>query len=216
MARGSLVAGVDCSTQATKVLVVDPDSGEVVATGRSPHTVSGTGGARETDPREWWGAVKAALSETHRASEITAIAVGGQQHGLVTLDAAGRPLRPAMLWNDTRASVDAARLTETLEPEAWAARTGLRPVASFTVDGAAARVPRHCGGGGRETGAGRGQRAADPRRPRPAAGGPQRPRPGSRPRARAVPPPGRAPELHPRGPSSRPMAPHRPRRRGTR
>src|SRR5439155_22068899 len=133
MARGSLVAGIDCSTQATKVLVVDPDSGEVVATGRSPHTVSGDGGARETDPREWWQAVTAALAETHLASEIAAISVGGQQHGLVALDAAGRPLRPAMLWNDTRASADAARLTETLGPEAWASRTGLRPVASFTV-----------------------------------------------------------------------------------
>ena len=35
MSTGRLVAGVDCSTQATKVVVVGPDSGEVVATGRS-------------------------------------------------------------------------------------------------------------------------------------------------------------------------------------
>lgn len=35
MSTGRLVAGVDCSTQAIKVVVVEPDSGEVVATGRS-------------------------------------------------------------------------------------------------------------------------------------------------------------------------------------
>jgi xylulokinase len=133
MARGSLVAGIDCSTQATKALVVDPDSGETIAIGRAPHTVSGEGGARETDPDQWWRALAAALAETGRASEVAAIAVGGQQHGLVALDATGRPLRPAMLWNDTRASVDAERLTGVLGAERWATRTGLRPVASFTV-----------------------------------------------------------------------------------
>ena len=133
MARGSLVAGIDCSTQATKALVVDPDSGETIAVGRAPHTVSGEGGARETEPDQWWRALAAALAETGRASEIAAIAVGGQQHGLVVLDATGRPLRPAMLWNDTRASVDAERLTGVLGAERWATRTGLRPVASFTV-----------------------------------------------------------------------------------
>ena len=58
----SLVAGVDSSTQATKVVVVDADSGAVVASGTARHTVSGTGGARETDPREWWSALRTALA----------------------------------------------------------------------------------------------------------------------------------------------------------
>ncbi len=62
-----------------------------------------------------------------------AIAVGGQQHGLVVLDAAGRPLRPAMLWNDTRAAADAAALVEAQGAGWWAAATGSVPVASFTV-----------------------------------------------------------------------------------
>ena len=54
---GSLVAGVDCSTQATKVLVVDAQTGALVAEGRAGHTVTGERGARETDPREWWEAL---------------------------------------------------------------------------------------------------------------------------------------------------------------
>jgi xylulokinase len=130
---GSLVAGVDSSTQATKVVVVDADSGQIVAQGHASHTVRGSAGARETDPLEWWSALSAALAETGRAREVRAISVAGQQHGLVALDAKGSPLRPASLWNDTRAAEDAERLTERLGAEVWAQLTGLRPVASFTV-----------------------------------------------------------------------------------
>ncbi len=133
MRSGSLVAGVDCSTQGTKVLLVDPDSGAVVASGRATHTVSGDSGVRETDPREWWDALRSALAQTGRAGEVAAISVAGQQHGLVVLDRAGVPLRAAILWNDTSAHRDAAHLTELLGAATWAARTGLRPVASFTV-----------------------------------------------------------------------------------
>jgi xylulokinase len=128
-----LVAGVDCSTQATKVLVVDPEDGAVLATGRAPHEVTGTGGARETDPGAWWEALRLALAETGRASEVAAISVGGQQHGLVVSGDDGRPLRPAVLWNDTRSAPDAERLREELGPERWADSVGVVPVPSFTV-----------------------------------------------------------------------------------
>lgn len=129
-----LVAGVDCSTQATKVLVVDPEDGRVVAEGRAPHEVSGTGGARETHPDVWWDALRTALAATGRVADIGALSVGGQQHGMVVVGADGRALRPAPLWNDTRSAPDAAALVEDLGgPEAWAQRIGLVPVASFTV-----------------------------------------------------------------------------------
>lgn len=130
---GNLVAGVDSSTQATKVVIVDPDDGRIVAQGHAPHTVRGAHGARETDPREWWSALQVAIGDTGRADEIAAIAIGGQQHGLVVLDASGEPLRPATLWNDTRPAEDAERLTDLLGAARWANLTGLRPVASFTV-----------------------------------------------------------------------------------
>ena len=133
MPSGTLVAGVDSSTQSTKVVIVDAETGQIVAQGHAPHVVSGTDGARESDPRGWWSALRAALAATGRAKEVRAIAIGGQQHGLVVLDGRGSPLRDAILWNDTRPAVDAERLTEALGVEAWATLTGLRPVASFTV-----------------------------------------------------------------------------------
>jgi xylulokinase len=130
----NLVAGVDTSTQATKVLVVDPEDGRVVAAGRAPHEVTGTGGARETDPENWWGALTAALGETGHARDVSAISIAGQQHGLVALDGDGRPLRPAILWNDTRSAAEARQLTEALGGGGeWAERIGLVPVPSFTA-----------------------------------------------------------------------------------
>ena len=131
--ENQLVAGVDCSTQATKVLVLDPADGEVVAAGRAPHEVTGSAGARETDPEVWWDALRLALAETGRARELAAISIAGQQHGLVVSDDDGRPLRPAVLWNDTRSAPDAERLRDQLGAEAWAERVGLVPVPSFTV-----------------------------------------------------------------------------------
>lgn len=129
-----LVAGIDCSTQSTKALIVDSDSGEVVAEGRGEHVVTGTDGARETHPEVWWDALQASLAGTGVAGEVEAISIAGQQHGLVVQDEAGRPLRPAVLWNDVRAAPDAARLVEELGgPEVWAAHTGIVPVASFTI-----------------------------------------------------------------------------------
>jgi xylulokinase len=130
----TLVAGVDCSTQSTKVVVVDADSGEIVGFGQAGHTVTGTGGARETHPDVWWEAFRDALAQTKLAAEVSAISVAGQQHGLVCLDASGAAIRPAMLWNDTRSATDAVRLLEALGgATAWAARIGVVPVASFTA-----------------------------------------------------------------------------------
>ncbi|HEY5472870.1 MAG TPA: FGGY family carbohydrate kinase, partial [Candidatus Limnocylindrales bacterium] len=130
----TLIAGVDCSTQSTKVVVVASETGEIVGTGHAKHAVTGTDGARETHPDVWWEALCLALGQTGLADQITAISVAGQQHGMVCLDATGRPLRPAMLWNDTRSAPDAVELIEALGgAAAWAARIGVVPVASFTA-----------------------------------------------------------------------------------
>ncbi|MFV0130681.1 xylulokinase [Streptomyces sp. HMX112] len=136
MQSSPAVIGVDSSTQSTKAVLVDAATGQVLATGRAAHTVSGEGGARETDPEQWWRALAGAVAqalEGFEARAVTGIAVAGQQHGLVVLDAAGRPLRPALLWNDTRSAPQAAALTGRLGAEGWLARTGSVPVASMTA-----------------------------------------------------------------------------------
>ncbi|WP_079042304.1 FGGY family carbohydrate kinase [Streptomyces aureus] len=137
--RRSVVIGVDSSTQSTKAAAVDADTGELLAVGRAPHTVTGSAGARESDPEEWWSALVTAVRAAVRdagvpAGAVTGIAVAGQQHGLVTLGADSRPLRPALLWNDTRSAPQAAALAARLGgPAAWLERTGSVPVASMTA-----------------------------------------------------------------------------------
>ncbi len=122
-----LVAGVDSSTQSTKVLLCRAEDGTVVARGSAPHP-----GGTETDPAAWWAALaRAGDGLLHRAA---AVGVAGQQHGMVVLDEAGEVIRPALLWNDMRsASAAAALIRERGGPLWWATQTGSVPNASFTV-----------------------------------------------------------------------------------
>jgi xylulokinase len=110
------------------------DDGRVVASGGAAHEVEGEAGARESDPRDWEGSLRLALGQTGRAAEVAAISIGAQQHGLVVLDGAGRPLRKAPLWNDTRGAPDARDLVAALGgPEEAARRVGSVLTSSFTV-----------------------------------------------------------------------------------
>ncbi len=123
----TLVAGVDSSTQSCKVVVRDLDTGEVVRSGRATHP-DGT----EVAPAAWWEALRVALDDAGGLDDVAAVSVGGQQHGMVVLDAEGRVIRDALLWNDTRSAGAAADLIEEFGASALAERTGLVPVASFT------------------------------------------------------------------------------------
>ncbi|MDP2772699.1 MAG: FGGY family carbohydrate kinase [Nocardioides sp.] len=123
----TLVLGIDSSTQSTKALLVDAADGTVVDSRSAPHP-PGT----EVDPRAWLAAYDEATAGLRERAE--AIAVGGQQHGLVALGDDGEPVRDALLWNDTR-SADAARtlVEEMGGPDACATAIGSVLVASFTA-----------------------------------------------------------------------------------
>ena len=142
-----LVAGVDTSTQSTKVEIRDADSGEVVGRGAAPHPVV-TPPTSEQDPLSWWAAFAAAWEEAG-SPDVDAISVGGQQHGMVALDADGHAVHPGKLWNDMESAADAAELVERLgdgDPatgaQNWAEAVGSVPVSAFTVR--AVNRPRDC------------------------------------------------------------------------
>ena len=129
-----LVAGVDCSTQSTKVLVVDVENGEIKGSGKVSHDVYRSGGASETDPENWWAALAKAISKTGLATKIEAISIAAQQLGVVTLDKNHKPLRRAILWDDTRSAKKAEELVSELGgPEAVTNLIGTQPLAGFTV-----------------------------------------------------------------------------------
>jgi xylulokinase len=134
----TLVAGIDSSTQSCKVVVRDAATGTLRRFGQAPHP-DGT----EVDPEAWWDALQAAVAAAGGLDDVAALSVGGQQHGMVVLDANGEVIRPALLWNDTRSAGAAEDLIAELGragggdaaagPAAWAAATGTVPVASLTV-----------------------------------------------------------------------------------
>jgi xylulokinase len=122
-----LVAGVDSSTQSTKVVLCRAEDGQVVGRGSAPHP-----GGTECDPAAWWSA----LQEAGRGllSRAAAVGVAGQQHGMIVLDESGQVIRPALLWNDLRSAPAAADLIRQMGGASWwASHTGSVPTASFTV-----------------------------------------------------------------------------------
>lgn len=123
----SLVAGIDSSTQSTKVLLCQAEDGAVVGEASAPHP-AGT----ECHPKHWWDALGSAGRGLLERAD--AVAVAAQQHGMVVVDEAGEVVRPAMLWNDVKSAPQAARLVaEFGGAREWARRTGSVPTMSFTV-----------------------------------------------------------------------------------
>ncbi|AMK31620.1 Xylulose kinase [Pseudomonas putida] len=115
-----LFLGIDCGTQGTKALVLDAGSGQVLGLGSAAHAPpQGRDGRREQDPADWLDALRAAVSAALREAgvdghAIRALAVSGQQHGLVMLDAQGQVLRPAKLWCDTESAPENQALLDAL------------------------------------------------------------------------------------------------------
>jgi xylulokinase len=151
VAKRRAVLGIDLGTSGVKVLVVGLGdgtrdnltpvadgtvSGRVLGRGRAEYPVLvPSPGRAESDPDDWWRstcrAVRQALAQAAGA-EIVGLAVVGQMHGLVlarATDASGRAIRPAILWLDQRATLEADRYTEL--PAALTAGLGNRPSAGM-------------------------------------------------------------------------------------
>src|SRR5829696_5896393 len=113
------VAGIDSSTQSTKVEIRELETGRVVGSGSAPHSVV-TPPVSEQWPGDWWTALEQAYAAASAqagldpAGSIAAISVGGQQHGMVALDRDDRPVHPAKLWNDTESAADAEWLIDRM------------------------------------------------------------------------------------------------------
>ena len=113
--------GVDVGTSATRVSLVRPGGHAAVASA-GYRTVRAGHGRVEQDPAAWSRALAAALRRliAHGAdlSEVTAVGLCGQTPTLIPVDAAGRPVRAALTWQDTRATAEAAELADRFgDPE---------------------------------------------------------------------------------------------------
>jgi xylulokinase len=131
-----LQIGIDLGTSGVKAILVDAEE-RLVAEAHAPLAVSRPRPLwSEQDPADWLEATEAVMDRLSAAAgkamgAVEAIGLSGQMLGIALLDAADRPLRPALLWNDGRAAVECREL-ERLVPDI-ALRVGCRPMPGFSA-----------------------------------------------------------------------------------
>ncbi|HET9346684.1 MAG TPA: FGGY-family carbohydrate kinase [Candidatus Limnocylindrales bacterium] len=121
-AREAAILGIDLGTTEVKAGLVTLD-GRLLGLARGGYrteTDAATGRA-EQDPDAWWGALTTAVRRLAAAgtADVLAIAVDGHGPSLVAIDAAGRPTRPAIIWQDSRATAEAAELAAATGLAGW-------------------------------------------------------------------------------------------------
>lgn len=130
--------GIDVSTTATKALIAD-DSGAVIAVAATEYPFDTPRPFwSEQDPEFWWDGTSRSIRQVLEAagidaSEIAAVGLTGQMHGLVLLDEDGRVLRPAILWNDQRTATECDEIRERLPREELISITGNDALTGFTA-----------------------------------------------------------------------------------
>ncbi len=113
--------GIDSGTQSTKAIILDAESGVVIASASAPYDlIEGLpAGHKEQHPIEWIAAVKSTISAALDKANIDrvrvkGIGVSGQQHGFVPLDENDEVIRPAKLWCDTATIAECDEIIKTL------------------------------------------------------------------------------------------------------
>ena len=111
--------GIDLGTGSVKAAVVSADA-TILSRSSTPYLISSpfTGWA-ESDPYEWLAAAEEATRQAiaHSPEAPETVGFSGQMHGVVVTDASLKPLRPAILWADTRSAAEAQRMRDELGPD---------------------------------------------------------------------------------------------------
>ncbi|MDZ8086868.1 MAG: xylulokinase [Nostoc sp. DedQUE12b] len=101
-----MLLGIDLGTGSAKALLLATD-GTAIGEASSSYPVHAPHpGWAESEPRDWWSAVALAVRKAvgNHADQVQAIALSGQMHGVVLASESGEPLRPAILWADSRST----------------------------------------------------------------------------------------------------------------
>ena len=103
--------GYDIGSSSVKASLVDAETGKTVASDFYPKTeaeiIALRPGWAEQRPQQWWDCLKevtASVLATSKANgkDVAAIGISYQMHGLVMVDKDRQPLRPAIIWCDSR------------------------------------------------------------------------------------------------------------------
>ncbi|KPA21482.1 Xylulose kinase [Shimia sp. SK013] len=113
-----MFVGIDLGTSGLRALLIDEAQQVVAAKEASYDTTRPHAGWSEQAQSDWTDACITVFAELRAeapaaVAAIRGIGVSGHMHGANLLDAAGTPLRPCMMWNDTRSVDQAAKLDAT-------------------------------------------------------------------------------------------------------
>jgi xylulokinase len=126
------LVGLDVGTTGVKALAISPD-GAVIGKAEEEYPLSTPHpGWSEQDPEDWWRASERALAALG-VRDAAGIGLSGQMHGLVLLDARGRILRPAILWNDQRTGPECEEIEARIGRSRLIDSTGNRALTGFTA-----------------------------------------------------------------------------------
>lgn len=123
--------GIDLGTGSVKAAVVD-DGAVAAKTSRTYAVHAPHPGWAESDPAEWLAAAQEVAGRAVDGHAVQAVGFSGQMHGVVLVDERLQPLRPAILWADTRSVDEAAAMARDLSP-ADLSRLGSPAVAGFAA-----------------------------------------------------------------------------------
>jgi xylulokinase len=131
--------GIDVGTSGTRAVLVDRE-GRIVHSAAADHAPirSEQIGWAEQDPEDWARAARQAISAVTAAAaragnQIQAVALTGQMHGCVMLDAAGQVLRPALIWADQRTQPECDWLEATIGRDRLIQLTSNPALPNFTL-----------------------------------------------------------------------------------
>jgi xylulokinase len=131
-----IVAGLDSSSDSTRIVVCDAETGAVLRQGYAPHPLEpaeGAGRPSDVDPQAWLRSLGEAAGGG-LLEGVQAIGVSAQRNALVPLDGQGNVVRPALTGSDRRAQTSAADLIDAVGGrEGWAQAVGLVPQAAQPV-----------------------------------------------------------------------------------
>ncbi len=124
--------GIDLGTGSVKAAVVDPDGTVRAKAGKAYAVESPRPGWAESDPESWLAATHEVVAQAIDGEAPEAVGFSGQMHGVVVTDADLRPLRPAVLWADGRATEQARALARDLSQDELS-RLGSPAVTGFAA-----------------------------------------------------------------------------------
>lgn len=134
-----MIIAHDLGTTGNKASLHEDDGRLVSAVTVSYGVRFADGGIAEQDPADWWNAVVAATRQLLQASgvdphSVTGLGVSGQMMGAVLLDASYEPVRPAIIWADTRSTAQTAQLERAIDETRAYALLGHRLNPTYSLE----------------------------------------------------------------------------------